>query len=145
MHQIGTRVKQTEGGRGVSNLDSFAEFPLKYGFGGWQSFHSTPVFLPKLLFWSVPEKYYFQFSPRKCIQWPEHEDWKSDTTNRTHFSFLHSYTLLITHAPTAKNKYEQLASRIPVSHLVWVTATCIVCKMCIVTIFWESFIFKRRK
>lgn len=32
--QIETRVKQTEGGGGVSNLDGFAEFPLKHGLGG---------------------------------------------------------------------------------------------------------------
>lgn len=125
MHQIGTRVKQTE--VGVSNLDSFAEFPLKHGFGGWQSFHSTPVFLPKLLFWSVPERYYFQFSLREnAFSDPQMKTGRiTEQTER--ISRLKITTLLFTHAPTSKNKkYEQIASSVPVSHLVWVKATCTV-------------------
>lgn len=53
--------------------------------------------------------------------------------------------LLFNHAPTAKNKYEQIASRVPVSHLVWVKVTCTIRKIYIVTMFCGYFLFKLRK
>ena len=103
---------------GVSNLDSFAEFSLKHGLGGRQCFHCTPVFLPKLLFWSVPERYYFQFSLGENVFSNPLIQTDRITQQTECMSLKNHYTPLSSHTPTAKNKYEQITSRVQVSHLV---------------------------